>query len=139
MIEATAYLCCQDLIYRLWNALDHRRIEDVMSRLTPDARWQRERWYEGEAAIRAALNARPANLRIRHALTNLIVDADGDGYRARFLMVPQMAMASEGQDAPFEAEPMATVADMTVRIVRKDEDWRVSEIAFDSVFQTKAR
>nr|WP_087575621.1 nuclear transport factor 2 family protein [Sphingomonas sp. CDS-1] len=139
MIDAIAYLRCQDLIYRLWNALDHRRLDDVMSRLTPDARWQRERWYEGEADIRAALNARPADLRIRHALTNLIVDAEGDGYRTRFLMVPQMAMASAGQDAPFEAEPMATVADMIVRIVRRDEEWLVSEIAFDAVFQAKAR
>lgn len=138
MIDTTAYLRCQDMIHRFWNALDYRRLDEILLRLTPDARWQRERWYEGETDIRAALLARPADLRIRHVVTNLILDEDGEGYAARLLMVPQMAMAAASEPAPVGAEPMATVADLMMRIVERDGELLIREIAFEAVFCAKA-
>jgi hypothetical protein len=133
--DAAAHLRCQDLVHRLWNALDHRRLDEVMSLMTPDARWQRDRWYEGADAIRAALEARPADRTIRHVVTNLIVDADGAGFQVRMLLIPQMAKVAEGMSAPFKASPMASVADLKVRITAVGEALKVSEISFEPVFR----
>lgn len=133
-VDADIYHRCQDLLFRLWNALDHRRIDDIMSCLTVDARWQRERWYEGASAIRAALLARPDDLVIRHAFTNLIVDADVSGFKARMLLLAQMATRAD-QSQPFKASPLAIMADLRVTITQVGDDLKVSEISFDPVFQ----
>lgn len=139
MTDTSLQFRCQDLIYRFWHALDHRRIEEVMSYLTPDARWQRERWCEGEADIRAALEARPPELRIRHVITNIHIDEVPGGFLARLLMVPQFAMAYNEDKAPFEAPPLAMIGDLTVKIENTDCALAISEIACSPVFQAAAK
>lgn len=135
VIDPTAYFQCQTLIHRLWNALDHRKVDEVMACLTDDARWQREMWFEGQSAIRAALLARPKEVVIRHAFTNLIVDRDDMGFAARCLMLAQMTKVSGDSAPPFKAPPLAVVADLHVRIRQVDGEWKAHEISFDPVFQ----
>ena len=66
-----------DLTQRLhgfFSHLDNRRYDAVLSLFLPQGRWLRQgRWLEGHAAIRAALDARPASMRVRHVISNIVV------------------------------------------------------------------
>ena len=67
-------------LHAFFESLDENRYEALLASFAPDARWLRQgRWLEGHAAIRAALQARPATTRVRHVISNLQVEAEQDG------------------------------------------------------------
>ncbi len=54
--------------------LDNRRYDALAGMFTPDGRWLRQgRWFEGREAILGALAARPAGMRVRHVMSNILV------------------------------------------------------------------
>ena len=67
-------------LHALCNHLDNRRYNDVLSLFLPQGRWLRQgRWLEGHVAIRAALDARPASMRVRHVISNIVVAQEISG------------------------------------------------------------
>lgn len=61
-------------LHAFFQLLDERRYEDLSTLFLPEGRWLRQgRWLEGRGAILAALQARPAGMRVRHLLSNVIV------------------------------------------------------------------
>ena len=65
-------------LHAFFSDLDERRYDHVVSLFLPDGRWLRQgRWLEGRSAVRAALEARPASMKVRHVITNVVVHADG--------------------------------------------------------------
>lgn len=63
-------------LHAFFSHLDERRYEDLAAMFLPQGRWLRQgRWVEGRAAIVQALQARPASMRVRHLLSNVLVTA----------------------------------------------------------------
>ena len=54
--------------------LDNRRYADVLNLFLPQGRWLRQaRWLDGREAIFTALEARPASMKVRHVISNIVV------------------------------------------------------------------
>ena len=67
-------------LHAFFNYLDNRRYDDLLGLFLPQGRWLRQgRWLEGHAAIRAALDTRPASMRVRHMISNIVVAQDASG------------------------------------------------------------
>ena len=63
-------------LHAFFSHLDERRYEDLAAMFLPQGRWLRQgRWVEGRAGVVQALQARPASLRVRHLLSNVLVTA----------------------------------------------------------------
>jgi hypothetical protein len=66
---------CRDAICRFFYYLDEWRYDDMLRLMTKDAIWIRQgETLNGQTAVRLALEKRSAKQRIRHIITNLIVD-----------------------------------------------------------------
>lgn len=64
-------------LHAFFSDLDERRYDEVVERFLPEGRWLRQgRWLEGRSAVRAALDARAASIKVRHVITNVVVRAD---------------------------------------------------------------
>lgn len=135
MINIPDYVRCQQLLCSFWSAMDHRRTDELMSLITDDMRWQRERMYEGRTDIRTAIEARPANLQIRHLMTNLTVRPGTSGYDAEFILAPVFAMTEAGATPPYASDLIANVAEFRAGIVETNDGLRVSSITFEMLFQ----
>lgn len=60
--------------------LDNRRYADVLDLFLLQGRWLRQgHWLEGREAILAALDARPASMKVRHVISNIVVTAKAAG------------------------------------------------------------
>lgn len=67
-------------LHAFFHHLDERRYAELVALFTPDGRWLRQgQWLDGRAAVRAALDARPAAQRARHVITNAYVASNNDG------------------------------------------------------------
>lgn len=61
-------------LHAFFNHLDNRRYAEVLELFLPQGRWLRQgHWLEGREAILAALNARPASIKVRHVISNVVV------------------------------------------------------------------
>ena len=61
-------------LHAFFHHLDERRYTELVALFTPDGRWLRQgQWLNGHAAVRSALDARPAAQRVRHVITNAYV------------------------------------------------------------------
>ena len=76
--EATAEDVVQ-LTQRLnafFSHLDERRYEELAAIFLPDGRWLRQgHWLDGRDPILVAMKARPATMRVRHIISNVVVTA----------------------------------------------------------------
>jgi len=98
--EATAEDVVQ-LTQRLnafFNHLDERRYEELAAMFLPEGRWLRQgRWFEGRPAIVGALQARPATMRVRHIISNVLVtrrsedEADVQAYMTAYRQLENQA------------------------------------------------
>lgn len=62
-------------LHAFFNHLDERRYDDLAAMFLPDGRWLRQgRWLDGPEAILDALRARPATMRVRHMVSNVVVN-----------------------------------------------------------------
>ena len=63
-------------LHAFFGHLDERRYEELAAMFLPEGRWLRQgQWIEGRAAILAAMRARPATMRVRHVISNVLVTA----------------------------------------------------------------
>jgi hypothetical protein len=71
---------CSQVLLGFFRSLDEDDAEGVVRAFAADGVWHRrgER-FEGHAALRAAMAARPADRVVRHVVTNLVVTPGADG------------------------------------------------------------
>lgn len=68
------------LLYAFVSHLDERRYDALAGMFAPEGRWLRQgQWLEGRQAVLEALHARPATMRVRHIVSNVLVSTDADG------------------------------------------------------------
>lgn len=61
-------------LHAFFSHLDERRFDALVAMFLPDGRWLRQgRWIEGRGAILEAMHARPATMRVRHVISNVLV------------------------------------------------------------------
>lgn len=105
MIPALDYAALSQLINRVWSRLERDDYDAVIAHLTADCRWERGgRMFVGHDEIRASLEQRPTGRLVRHQVSNLMVDRDGDDYVCTYLMA-----AYNNEGAPQSAPPYAGV------------------------------
>src|SRR5881392_2001553 len=80
MVAPEAYIGAVFATNAIWNLLDQRRYDDILTHLTPDCAWERnEGWRHGHEELRASFGARPADLLTRHVVSNITVEEAGEG------------------------------------------------------------
>lgn len=119
------------VLHAFFHALDARCYDRMLDMFTDDCRWLRQgRWLEGKSAVRAALEARAADVDTRHVLTNACVSAyEGDTVQLEAYMTAYRypASAPSAGAPPRIAGPLRF--NLTTTVFRRDpgHDWRISE------------
>ena len=117
-------------LHLFFHALDTRRYGRMLELFTDDCRWLRQgQWLEGKAAVRAALEARPAAVDTRHVLTNAHVSAcqgalvEVEAYMTAY----RYPAAAQPGDVPSCPGPLRF--NLTTTVFRRDRDcdWRIAE------------
>lgn len=122
MPPADAIVQLTQRLHAFFGHLDERRYEPLVGMFLPEARWLRQgRWLEGRPAILAALHERPADMRVRHVASNVLVrggqgdEATVDAYLTAF------RQPAGGPPALFSLNTVATA------FRRVDGRWMVAE------------
>jgi hypothetical protein len=120
-------------LHRFFYHLDERRYAPMLELFTEDCRWLRQgRWLEGKAAVRAALEARPAAHDTRHVMSNAFVaEQAADGMRAvveAYMTAYRYPASPAGDDElPVVAGPLRFNLTTTVFRRAPGQDWRIEE------------
>lgn len=111
------------LLHAFFARLDERRYDELLALFLPEGRWLRQgRWLQGRAEIRAGLEARPATMRVRHVISNvLVLPGEGDDLRVQAYMTAYRQQAGEAAASLFRMN-------MVTNIVRpQGGGWRFVE------------
>lgn len=137
---------CAALVHGLYRALDTHDYLGMDSFFTPGARMTRlGEILAGLPAIAAALAQRPAALRTRHLVSNLLIDGKTEGVGlGRFTMMVVRAQAGPASVLPILVRSPWRVSDVDVHFERSAQGWRIaslstaSQFEFDPALQTEA-
>jgi hypothetical protein len=121
---------CRDAICRFFYYLDEWRYEDMMRLMSVDAVWVRQgETLCGEAAIRAALEKRNPKLRIRHVITNSIVDQKNDGTAfAIFYLTSYKHDDARHLDGPAKISGPFRFLTIESNFVQIDNRWHIQKL-----------
>jgi hypothetical protein len=133
-----------DLVYRLGVALDECGFEEMRSLLTEDATASTP---GGTARGRAALVAQaernhPPDERIQHVITDVLVDLDGEGDRARVRANLLVHFAPAEDTSGSAPAPTVTCTQGQVyrfEVVRTTDGWRFSRVETTPVWMSGVR
>lgn len=123
--DATA---CERLALASYSLMDQGRYDATAALFAEDAVWVRGGVpVEGRAAIRAALDKRPAGDVSRHLVTNVVVEVTGpDAATATACFIP---LRGKRRDDGTVAMPAITqVGDLTFQFRRTDAGWRIAHL-----------
>lgn len=103
--------------------LDERRYAQLLQMFLPEGRWLRQgRWLEGREAIGAALQARPPAMRVRHLITNVLVQpGEGDDLRLEAYMTAYRQVGPQAAPALYRLNLVGCV------YRRHEGVWRLAE------------
>ena len=127
----------EQTILAMFDHLDERRYDELLSLMTPQAVWHRQgKRLQGHAQILAALNERSATQRIRHLVTNLLQRSAGDD-SASFSHYMTALRFDDGQahDGPVTVRQPYRMSLVTTQLVRTGGVWRVAEQAIVTEFE----
>jgi hypothetical protein len=123
--DAQAWRCGQTLL-RFFRHLDESDAEGVAREFAAHGAWHRRgECFEGQAAIRGAMAARPTDHVVRHLVTNILVRVTGDAAEAESYMTALAAPARDDGVVPQLTGPGALYACRT-GFVREGEGWRIA-------------
>lgn len=124
----------------MFDHLDERRYEDLLTLMTPDAVWHRQgKRLEGHGQILEALLERSATQRIRHLVTNLRQRRAGPD---QVLCTHYMTAFRHDEGRVLTGPP--TIAGpfrmslVTTRLVQRDAAWQVAEQTIVTEFEFAA-
>jgi hypothetical protein len=137
MNQLDDYLEIQQYLTHFWQAMDRADYDEVLSGLTEDARWLRDRWREGKADILESLIRRAPLLVSRHCVVNLAVSPRQHGYDCVYGLI----IFSHTRTMETEAAPYVTsgprMGDWHARLVNQDGRWLAQEITAALIFERR--
>jgi hypothetical protein len=87
-------------LHAFFGHLDECRFDELTAMFLPEGRWLRQgQWLAGREAILAAMRARPATVRVRHVISNVVVtrrsadEADVQAYMTAYRRLEGQAPA----------------------------------------------
>ena len=127
----------EQTILALFDHLDERRYDALLSLMAPQAVWHRQgQRLQGHAQILAALQQRSGTQRIRHLVSNLLQrSASGDA--AQFSHYMTALKFDDGQEhaGPVTISGPFRMSLVTTQLVRLGGAWRVAEQAIVTEFE----
>ena len=119
---------CAQLLYRFYYLFDQFRYDDMVGLFLSDGTWHRAgKALKGREAILAALHERSATQRVRHVITNVLVDAVDETTAEAVLYVTAYHHDSGVEDGPpprIKSPYLLLVA--TATLVKTGETWRIA-------------
>lgn len=138
MVDPLVFAGVAQVVQRLWRSLERFDYDDVLGLLDEGVRWRRgETWYTGHREVRDVLALRPPTLVVRHLVSGLRVDADGDALRARYTLGAVNSGGAPEQAAPYSTLQLRLVGDANDLIVRRGDALLFREIDADVTFLAK--
>ena len=133
MTDIEAEMSCRDFIIRCLRALDDRDYEQLASGFAEDGVWSRGgEDLVGPAAVREAMEKRPADFETQHLVLNLVVDLEGiDSATVRYTI----AGYAQTADKPYHLHAMFRATD---RLKRTAGGWRFVHRAAVPAFSEQA-
>lgn len=129
MVDPLEYAALSQLITRIWSSLERGAYDEVAALLTDDCRWERGgRMRVGRDAIRASFEERPAGRTVRHQVTNLMVDQEGEDVVCSYLVTAFSSEHAPEKEIPFSTVTPHLVAELADRCRREVDGFRVSEV-----------
>ena len=134
---ALDYPAVQQLIYGYWNAMDRRDYPAVLDCLTDDVEWRASSSCEGRAAVAKALEQRPANLVVRHFISNLVVEGGDDRREAFFLIAAFARVVDDGDVAPYPTDAPQVIGDVRATVVATPHGPKIAKLAASVIFRAE--
>lgn len=134
-LDRDARQICAQLAIAAYSLMDQGRYDETAALFAEDAVWVRGGTpVSGRAAIRAALDQRPATHATRHLVTNVLVEPAADGEAvATACFVPLRGALRD--DGTVEMPAITTVGDLAYRFRRDPEGWRIARLEPRTVFK----
>ncbi len=127
---------CARLATACYTLMDLGKYDETAALFTDDATWVRGgKPTVGRAAIRAALDKRPADQVSRHVVTNVVVnvlDAD-EAVGTAYFMPLRGALGGDGT-APMPA--IQSLGDLAFQFRREAGGWRIAFLKPGTIFKT---
>lgn len=117
-------------LHRFFHHLDERAYTPMLGLFTDDCRWLRQGlWLEGQAAVRAALVARPADFNTRHVMSNAFVSALSDDGTEAVLEAYMTAYRYPAGAGPVPTIPGPLRFNLVTTVFRNvaQQGWRIAE------------
>ena len=97
-------------LHLFFQMLDERRYDDLLEQFAPDGRWLRQgQWLTGRGEIATALAERPATMRVRHVITNIVVSPRAAGEFAVHAYMTAYRQRAEGRPELFRLNLVSCV------------------------------
>lgn len=136
MIDAASFAEVSQLIHEFWSNLDRNDYPGVLQCILPDGRWNRAgRWREGHDDIALALEERPAGLFVRHLVSTLRADREGEDIVCRFYLVAFSSRAADESPPPYPVAAPTLIADYTAVCALTSEGWRFRSLSGSGAFR----
>jgi hypothetical protein len=124
---------CSQTVLRLFDAMDALRYDDVAAAFTPDGVWHRAgKALRGREAIIAAMNERPRDRRVRHVITNVLVDVHDESNASGRCYVTAYAGPLSAEPALINAPWLMLTA--THAFVATPDGWKIRESTIERDF-----
>lgn len=119
---------CQRLVIASYSLMDQGDYDGCASLFAPDATWVRGgKPVQGRAAIREALNQRPADQVSRHIVTNVLVRQDGASTAtATAVFIPIRGVVRENGTCAMPA--ISALGDLRYTFVRTEGRWLIQTL-----------
>ncbi len=136
-MSPTSPISPEQTILALFDHLDERRYDALLSLMAPQAVWHRQgQRLQGHAQILAALQQRSGTQRIRHLVTNLLQrSAAGDEAQFSHYMTALKFDDGRVQAGPVTISGPFRMSLVTTQLVRLDGAWLVAEQAIVTEFE----
>ena len=128
---------CTQLLYRFYYWFDEFRYEDMAALFVPDGVWHRAgKALRGREQILAALHERSTTQRVRHVITNVLVDAI-DSVTAKVVLYLTAYQHDTGAriEMPPKIPSPSLLLVVTATLVRTDAGWRIAEQTMKREFE----
>jgi len=128
------------LLNRLFFSLDEFRYGQVLQCFEADATWERQgEVLRGTDAMRAALDRRPSTQRIRHVVSNVLVEQSGaDAARLVAYMTAYRYDDGVRREGPVRLDGPLRLSVVSGQARRSEAGWRLAELAVRTEFDFDA-
>jgi SnoaL-like domain len=120
---------CTQLLFRFYYWFDLFRYEEMVALFSPNAVWHRAgKVLRGREEIIAILRERSTTQRVRHVLTNVLVDVmDATNANAVLYLTAYQFDSGQRLTAPPSIRSPSLLLVVTAHLVKTDDNWLIAE------------